>query len=389
MKILYIHNNYANNNSGEEHAAEGIVNLLQQKGHTVEWFRRSSDVLQGSLKKTTAAFFTGLYNPKSVRQLKIKLKDFQPDIVQVQNLYPLISPAILQIIKKFGIPIVMRCPNYRLFCPSGLHLDPSGNVCEKCLTNGKEIHCVLKNCELNLFKSTGYALRNYFARRIWGIFKNVDMYIVQSEFQKQKFISNGIPAHKIAIVSGLTPAITSSITFEKEELVSFVGRVSVEKGIVEFIEAARLLPEIRFAVVGGVSQSLNYLKNESPQNIDWMGFLKGEQLDAFYQKSRIIVIPGKWYEGFPNVITRAMKHAKPVITSNLGAMASIIDHEQNGLLVEPGNAKDLAQAIQRLHKDPESCMLYGKNGKEKAEKYYSSVNIYNELFNIYSALYEK
>ena len=67
---------------------------------------------------------------KSLRMAKSIIKDFKPDIVQVQNLYPLLSTSIFKPLKKSRIPVVMRCPNYRLFCPSGLCLDNNGKVCE-------------------------------------------------------------------------------------------------------------------------------------------------------------------------------------------------------------------------------------------------------------------
>lgn len=386
MKILYIHNNYAGNNSGEEHAAEGIVSLLRQNDHTVEWYRRSSSEIANSYFKQILAFFTSVWNPIAVKQVKQKLLEYKPDVVQIQNLYPLISPAIIRTIKKAGIPVVMRCPNYRLFCPNGLHLDNKGKVCEKCLSPGREIHCFLKNCENNRLKSTGYALRNYTARLWWGILKNVDTYIVQSEFQKQKFIRNGIAENKIAIVPGLTPEIPEYKEKNVGTLVSFVGRVSLEKGITEFIEAAKELPEIPFVVAGKIDTPLIHLKNNAPLNIKWTGFLEGELLDELYSNSRIIVAPGKWYEGFPNVITRAIKHAKPVITSNLGAMSTIIDHEKNGILVEPGNVVALSRAIKFLYDRPELCKQYGKNGQVKAAENYSAEIIYQKLLNIYNSV---
>ncbi len=388
MKILYIHNNYASNNSGEEYAAEGLVHLLIKNGHKVEWYRRSSAELDRSTYKKGLAFFTGIWNPKAVNEVKQKIKEFQPDVVQIQNLYPLISPAILRTIKNEGIPVVMRCPNYRLFCPNGLHLDNKAHICEKCLTPGREIHCIVKNCERNQIKSLGYAIRNYTARCWWGILKLVDVYIVQSEFQKQKFIKNGIPENKITIVPGLTPDIPNHQENKLGDLVSFVGRVSLEKGIKEFIEAAGQLAKINFVVAGSFDPNLLYLKKNSPANITWTGFLKENELDQLYHNSRIIVTPGKWYEGFPNVITRAMKHGKPVITSNLGAMASIIDHKSNGILVEPGNTKKLTQAINELYNNTGLCLSYGKKGQQKAKEYFSSEKVYQKLISIYISVIE-
>ena len=93
MKILFVHNNYGSNNSGEEHASQGLADLLISNGHTVSWFRKSSDVIQDSFTMKIAAFFLGIYNPKAVKELKSKILDFKPDVIQVQNVYPFISPV--------------------------------------------------------------------------------------------------------------------------------------------------------------------------------------------------------------------------------------------------------------------------------------------------------
>ena len=286
-------------------------------------------------------------------------------------------------INKLSIPVVMRCPNYRLFCPTGLHLDQKGKVCEKCLGGLKEFNVILKNCEKNRFKSIGYALRNFFSRTLWKLQDNMDAYIVQSTFQKNKFIQNGIPSSKLFIIPGITPELRITATKEIGDYVSFVGRASLEKGIVEFLDVAKELPSIKFAVVGAVDDSLEYLKIKASKNVHWTGFLSGKEYDLFYQKSKMIVVPSKWYEGFPNVITRAMQHGKPVITSNIGAMQSIIDHDINGLLVTPGNVEELKIAIESLINNDIKCMKLGLNGREKAHTKYNDNIIYKGLMSTY------
>ena len=91
----------------------------------------------------------------------------------------------------------------------------------------------------------------------------MDAYIVQSGFQKQKFITNGIEASKLFIVPGLTPKIVSEHSNEIGEYVSFIGRASEEKGIAEFLEVAKALPNIQFAVVGTLDPSLRHLKDQN------------------------------------------------------------------------------------------------------------------------------
>ena len=381
MKVLYIHNDYARP-SGEEHASGEIVELLREHGHEVRWFKRSSAEIANSKFGQIKSFFTGIYNPSTAKALKKVLKEYKPDVVQVQNLYPLISTSIFKPLKEGGYPVVMRCPNYRLFCPNGLCLDPQGVVCEQCWGKGKEIWCVRKNCTNNKFKSLGYAARNAFARITGNIRKGVDVFIVQSEFQKKKFESQGIPAEHIGILPGIVPAIENVTDKSIGEFVTFVGRVSAEKGIYEFIDAARSLPHIPFKVAGNLDSSFEIPK-DTPKNVEFVGFCKGDALNELYLKSRIIVVPSKWYEGFPNVIVRAMLLKRPVITTNIGAMQSIIDNDINGLLVPHADSNSLMKAIKELWPNVELCIEMGIKGKEKADALYSREEIYKSLMDIY------
>ncbi len=384
MKILFVHNSYSDKTpSGEEHASRELAALLEEHGHEVSWYKRSSDEIRsgfGPLK----SFFTGIYNPASAMVLAKVLDEFKPDVVQVQNLYPLLSSSIFKPIKKRGIPVVMRCPNYRLFCPAGLCLNPKGEVCEKCF-GGKEWNCVKYNCELSIFKSTGYALRNWYSRASHNISNSVDVFIVQSEFQKQKFIMQGITAEKLVILPGICPEIKDKDLSQIGEYVTFVGRVSAEKGIYEFIEAAKQNPTIPFKVAGMLDK--NFVKpDDCPANVEFVGFLKGDVLNDFYLKSRIIVVPSKWYEGFPNVITRGMLLKRPVITTNIGAMPSIIDNGVHGLLVEPGDIDELSKCVTKLYNDIKLCKNFGEAGYKKATKLYSREAVYATLIDTYQKL---
>ena len=381
MKILYIHNDYAKP-SGEEHASGELIQLLKEHGHVVEKYSRSSAEIADSAFGKIKSFFTGIWNPLEAKRLRIYLKRFKPDVAIVQNLYPLLSPSIFKPLKDIHVPVVMRCPNYRLFCPGGLCLDNDGHICEKCLGRGKEWWCIRKNCEKSLFKSVGYAARNAVARKSKAILDGVDVFIVQSAFQKEKFILQGIQGERIGILPGIAPVIT-----EGEEKVqignwfTFVGRVSEEKGIYEFIEAAKHLPHLTFKVAGNLDG--NFKKpTDMPTNVEFTGFLKGRELDDLYRKSRAIVVPSKWYEGFPNVIVRGMLLKRPVITSDIGAMQSIIDNGVNGITVSPGDTRALKKAIEELSKDENKSIEYGLKGYEKASSLYSREQIYLSLQSI-------
>lgn len=385
MKILFIHNSYSEKTpSGEEHASNELAKLLESHGHEVFWYKANSDTVKGCWWGSFKAFFTGITNPRAAKEIEKILDDFQPDMIQVQNIYPLISSSIFKPLKKHNIPVVMRCPNYRLFCPTGLCLDRHGKVCERCWSGLYELNCIFGNCMHNPAKSIGYAIRNAFNRISRRILSGVDIFIVQSDFQKNKFIENGIPEEKLRVLSGISPIRNNKGNDTLGDWVSFIGRISPEKGIYEFIEAAKLNPDIQFRVAGS-SDSLDVSTIDIPTNLKFVGFLKGDKLDEFYLSSRIVVVPSKWYEGFPNVILRAFIYGVPVITTNIGALPSVVDSEVNGLLVEPGNIEELSSAIRLLYHDDNLCAEYGRAGQVKAESLYSSERVYDTLLRIYDA----
>ncbi len=379
MRFLIAHNQYGAM-SGEERALEAIAGLLEQNGHQIKWFLRSSAQIQG-LREKAGAFFSGIHSFAAARALREFLKNNRIEAALVQNLYPFLSPSILPVFKEFKIPVVMRCPNYRLFCPNGLHLS-RGEICERCL-GGKEYWCVIRDCENSLFKSLGYAARNAAARIGGRIGDYVDVFIVLSEFQRHRFIAGGIPPEKITVIPNIAPIAEKASGDDPGRLVSFVGRISPEKGIEDFLAAAERLPHIPFAVAGNIKRMPD-VKHASPRNVRWMGFLQGEHLDEFYRTSRILVFPGKWFEGFPNVIASAMGAGKPVVASRLGAIPEIVDHDRTGLLFAPGRVDELTECIRDLYENPDQCRSMGRAGRVKAEACYGGGVVYGRWMEVLS-----
>lgn len=380
MRILFIHNDYGSR-SGEEVAAEGLARLLMDHGHEVFWVRRSSAEIGTSPMGKVRAFFAGIHNPFAARALARTLDESRPDLVQVQNIYPWFSPSIFRPIEERGIPVVMRCPNYRLFCPNGLHL-VNGQVCERCLDFGREAWCVVRNCERNLFKSTGYALRNAWARMGGTILRNVDLFIVQTAFQKEKFVTRGIPEARIGIVPGLVPDGGPCGEDLDGDLVTFIGRVSPEKGIEDFLAAAKLLPDVPFAVAGSENGGSS-IRRQAPANVDWLGFLGVDRLGDLYHKSRIVVVPSRCYESFPNSLVGAMLHGRAVIASRVGAFADVVDDNVTGILFDVGNPNDLAEKLRALYQNRGMCHKMGKAGREKAMARYGPQTVYGALMDAY------
>ena len=156
MKILVVHNDYGVY-SGEEAVVDRMVADLKQSGNEVAMLRRSSAKARNTLTGHIHGFFSGIYSFSGRRMMRKALRDFRPDVVNIHNLYPFISPAVLPLCRKAGVPVVMTVHNYRLVCPTGLFLR-DGTPCENCLQKGNERDCLRYNCEHSRLRSLGYVL---------------------------------------------------------------------------------------------------------------------------------------------------------------------------------------------------------------------------------------
>ena len=226
-------------------------------------------------------------------------------------------------------------------------------------------------------------MRGWAARVTRRILDNVDVFVVQTEFQRQRFIQQGLPEAKLAILPGIMQKVEPPSEWQQGKYVTYIGRVSAEKGIIEFLEAAKRLPNIPF-MVAGAFDGMPELREQSPNNVNWTGFLKGEALRQVFLDSRIVVVPSRCYEGFPNTIVQAMQLERAVIAVNLGSSGSIVQEGVTGEKFRPMAVQDLCDKITGLYSDLARCKRYGTAGRSAANSLYSRNVIYSKLMAIYA-----
>ncbi|MCB2067831.1 MAG: glycosyltransferase family 4 protein, partial [Erythrobacter sp.] len=317
MKLLFVHNRYGKP-SGEEFMLDRIVALLRARGHQVDtWFADSAGI--AGIGGKLGAAMSGLHSPASRREIARRLASDPPDLVQVQNLYPLISPSVLPVIRESGVPVVMRLSNYRLACPNGLFLS-HGEVCQRC-SGGHEWNCVKRNCEGDLFKSAAYAARNAWARRRGYYRDNVTRYYAQTAFQRQVLVDEGYPAERIDVIPNMIDVDAAAPAWTPGSYVGFVGRLSAEKGVDTLLAAAALLPQVPFRLAGSLGDYAG--RGNIPANVELLGNLDAGALADFYRDAAMVVTPSVWFEGFPGVVIEAMAHSRPVVISDIGGLPEL------------------------------------------------------------------
>lgn len=369
MKILLVHNEYGKY-SGEEAVVDKMAVMLAEAGHEVAQLRMSTAGMRESLSGKIRGFLSGIYCPSGVKAMRRALERERPDVVNVHNLYPFISPAALRECKKAGVPVIMTIHNFRLMCPTGLFMR-DGRPCELCLQRGGEWSCVRYNCERSMLKSVGYAARNAVARLGRHYLDCVDIFACITDFQRQKLIQAGFPAEKIVVIPNSVDTV-ADVTPSLGDYVAYSGRLSYEKGVDLIIEAARRNPDIPFKLAGA-SRDPELIAN-LPANVELMGYLSGKALQDFYANARFFVMASKWYEGFPMTILETAAYFKPMIAPDHGGFTEIIGRGEDaiGILTTPSNLDSLAEAIRRLWNDQPLTKTLGQKANIKLTKQYST-----------------
>lgn len=374
MKILIVHNRYSRA-GGEEGVVAFQRRLLESRGHSVVMYERSYDEIRAWRFGRLSSLFSALYNRRSVREMRQLVEKERPDVAIVHNLFPVISPAVLPVLKKGGVRVLMTLHNYRLVCPIGLFYT-RGEICERCGHRaGREWNCFARKCEGSWAGSFGYALRGWWSR-VRGCFsRNVDRFLALSDFQRDILSRyTGIPVERFAVVPNCIdpaamPSPSPAALAAGRSYIAYAGRLSREKGIDLLFEAARLLPEIEFRVAGQPADG--YVLPEIPGNVRLLGQLDKQQLADLYIGAQAVIVTSRWYEGFPLSVIEAMFYAAPVVVPELAGLSEIVDHGKSGLTYAPGSADELATQLSSLINDPYKAARIGVGGRQRVVDCYN------------------
>lgn len=328
------------------------------------------------------------YSLEAKKKMELLLEEEKPDLAHLHNIYHQISPSILPVLKKKGIPVVMTLHDFKLVCPNYTFLR-EGNPCEGC--EGKHFYkAVLHRCVKNSYwKSLICSLEMYLHRFLKLYQKYVDQFIVLSEFSKEKMVLYGLPEGKITYLPNYTELPSNGSDVNLNRYILFLGRLSQKNGILTLIQAMEKLKGVPL-IVAGEGELLpvlkEYVKEKKMDNVSFTGFLNGAKLEATIENSLFLVFPAICYHNCPMSILESFAHAKPVIGSNLGSVSELIEDGINGLLFESKNVQELAEKIRYLYHHPLLAQKMGISARKKIEEKYSEERYYKKLIGIYNSL---
>ena len=375
MKILVAHNAYQQR-GGEDAVVDAEVGLLREHGHQVEIYRQHNDALNAMPRAQAAA--SAVWSRRSALEVDRICERFRPDVIQVHNTFPLISPSLYWAAAKRRLPVVQTLHNFRLLCPQAIFLR-DGRICEDCV--GKlPWRAITRKCYRESALQSAVITGMLATHRALGTYRDrVTRYIALNRFARDKYVQGGLPANRFRIKPNFvsSPAAPS---WSGRDGGLYVGRLSPEKGLEVLVAAARLANETGVEVIGG-----GPLEALAAQAFGerFLGFRPLEEIMRRMGSARFLVLPSICYENSPRTIVEAFSCGLPVIASRLGALIDIVQDGVTGLLFAPGDAADLAAKILWAHTHPAEMMRMGQAARAEYEAKYTPQRNYDMLMDIY------
>ncbi|MDE0608683.1 MAG: glycosyltransferase family 4 protein [Anaerolineaceae bacterium] len=176
--------------------------------------------------------------------------------------------------------------------------------------------------------------------------------------------------------------------------VLYAGRLLWQKGLAEFVEAARLLRAeafpARFTIAGygeaGNPDSVPQATLASWQRegvIDYLG--QRDDMPQVYADAQVVCLPS-WREGVPLALIEGAACSRALVASDVPGCREIVRHEHNGLLVAPRDAASLAAALRRLLTDEVTRQRMGAAGRELARREFSLEQVISTTLSLYDGL---
>lgn len=380
QKVLIVHN-YYQIPGGEDTVVANEKKMLEEHGHQVVLYTRHNEELNSFTKLQKLLLpFSMIFCRKTYEEVKHLIEKEKITVVHVHNTLNLISPSVYYAAFRKKVPVVQTIHNFRLLCP-GAAFFRDGHICEECVS--KRLMCGVKHgCYRDSRIQTMVCVVSTWIHRALGTYGKLN-YICLTEFNKKKLLQlKQIREEKVFVKPNFVQSEESVIPYEqrKDQFV-YAGRLEKIKGIDLLFRAwSRLDPkEFKLVICGTGSMEQwcrEYIEKEQLSNVELRGFLDNEAVKEVIGQSKALILPTRWYEGFPMTIAEAYSVGTPVIVSDLGNAGNLVEEGKCGYKFQPDSEESLCSAVEKL-KDS----FHGME-REWMERYSEESN-YKQLRKIY------
>lgn len=383
QNVLIVHN-YYQIPGGEDSVVHNEKKLLEQHGHKVIVYSRNNRELN-TMSKWKKAFLpiNTIFSLRTYRDIRRIIRQEQIDLVHVHNTLNLISPSVYYAACSMHKPVVQTIHNFRLLCPAATFYR-NGGICEDCVTKG--LRCAVQHgCYRGSKLQTLACVISTTIHRWTGIYRKLS-YICLTDFNREKLLQlRGIRPEQILVKPNFTwEQEQGQIITERKNQYLFAARLDELKGIKELLEAWKELgdaaPKLLVCGSGSLEEwCRTYIADNHLDMVHLMGQLPVEEVKRLVSESKVLILPTRWYEGFPMTIVEAYSVGTPVIGPNMGNVGRLIEDGKTGLVYDREKGHGLFEIIRRAEREEFDYQRI----REYYENQYSAESNYQRLIDIY------
>jgi glycosyltransferase involved in cell wall biosynthesis len=216
--------------------------------------------------------------------------------------------------------------------------------------------------------------------------QRVDRFIAVSNFTRSKMIEAGLPAEKVDVKPNFLSAVPPIPGTGAGGYFVYVGRLSEEKGIRTLLNAWKGLPapapRLKFVGTGPLHDLVKSASMSMPQ-VEVLGARDADEVLGIVGRATALIFPSEWYEGHPRVMIEALAVGTPVIASDIGAGAEIVEVGVTGFRFRSGSATDLAIKIQDFVSNPDRIAAMRSAARETFLAHYTAADNIKLLLGTY------
>ena len=383
MKILMI-SSFLHERGGDTTYAAGLGRLLRAAGHEIIPFSMRHPDNDPSPWESRFPVWVDPWGAKgpleqarllprliwsrpAERAMAELLEHVRPDVAHVQHLHRHLTPSVLRPLRAAGVPVLWTVHDAELVCPAGT-LYTQGAPCERCLSGGYG-QAIVHRCKAGApLPSAAVALEKWVHNRL-NIHELVNFFLCPSRFMADVLVRAGLPADRVVHLPNFLDTSLIPASAEPGEGWLYAGRLAPEKGVHTLLEAAARLPDARLSLFGGgpLAGWVADRAKRLPQ-VSLRGHTPRAQLLAEIARARVVVVPSRWPENYPYAVLEAQAAGRAVVASAVGGIPEQISSGEDGVLVPPGDASALADAVGALLADPARARRLGEAGQRRARE---------------------
>jgi glycosyltransferase involved in cell wall biosynthesis len=346
--VLFLHNRYRTL-GGEERVVEDLMRLVRDElGEPAQLLSRDSAALGRA--QAALGLLRGGFDP---REVATAVRRDGARVVHAHNLHPSFGWRALAAAREAGARVVLHLHQFRLVCATGMCFTKD-EPCTRC--HGRNtLPGVIHNCRENRAEALAYGpALALWQRRMVGF---VDAFVVPSRFAAERLKELGAPVpwdrlHVLAPPLSIPDAPfaddgETNGTALGEGYALAVARLTSEKGLEVAIDACRSLG-MQLVIAGDGPQRETLEARARGADVRFLGRVEQAGLAGLRRRAAIALVPSRGAESFGLAAAESMAAGLPVVASDVGALAELVDPSA---LVPAGDPGALAHAIERLAGD--------------------------------------